>query len=250
MLVDKFDFLEFLRLAIAAGSANGKKISKEIVLGEIALMPRHTRMWACLLLEKVGFERIAIITPPKENTELVPSRYDFNRTWERRLPDTPGTVEFQQGDISSLDFFKVRNIIASTIHKEMIKKNFKPNNAQGDLTNIAKGLAEVVLRGHVLVKAMCGSCQGLGKLELFNSKGYPCGVKPCQKCEGTGKRPYTLNEKIIISKLKVSKSGYSERYAKYELLGESIVAQWENEIRDRLSRAFHFELEDCSATVA
>lgn len=250
MLVEKFDFLEFLRLAIANGAGNGKKISKDIVLGEIALLKPHARMWASLLVEKVDFERIAIITPPEEQTETFYSKYDFNYQYERRIADKPGKVEFKQGEISSADFFRVRNILASQIHKEMIKNNFKPNNCQGDLSNIAKGMAEVVLRGHLFVKAMCGACQGIGKLEIYNSEGYPSGSKFCLKCEGTGKRPYTLNEKITISKLKVSKSGYSERYVKYELLGESIVAQWENEIRDRLSRAFHFELEESKVTVA
>lgn len=243
MLVEKFDFIEFLRLAIAQGRGEGKKISKDIVLGEIALMPRHTRMWACLLLEKIDFERIAIITPAEEQYKLMVSKYRAGYEWERRIEDKPGKVEFKQGEIKSADFFRVRNILAAEIVKEMIKRKFKPNNAQGDLINIAKGLAEVVLRGHLLVKAMCGACQGLGKLEIFNASKFPCGVKPCLKCDGTGKRPYTLHEKITIANLTVSKSGYSERYAKFELLGESIVAQWENEIRGRLSRAFNFELD-------
>ena len=37
MLVEKFDFIELLRLAIAQGKAEGKKISKDVVLGELAL---------------------------------------------------------------------------------------------------------------------------------------------------------------------------------------------------------------------
>lgn len=242
MLVDKFDFLEFLRLAIAQGRGEGKKISKDIVLGEIALMPKHSRMWACLLIEKIDFERIAVITPAEEQYKWMVSKYNPDIEWERRIEDLPGKVEFKKGEIKSADFFRVRNILASEIVKEMKKKKFKPNNAQGDLINIAKGLAEVVLRGNLLVKAMCGTCQGLGKLELFNASGFPCGVKPCLKCEGSGKRPYTLHEKITIANLNVSKSGYSERYYKFERLGESIVAQWENEIRGRLSRAFNFEL--------
>lgn len=243
MLVEKFDFLEFLRLAIVQGRGEGRKISKDIVLGEIALMPKHTRMWACLLLERIDFERIAVITPAKEQYKTIVSKYKPDYEWGRRIEDKPGTVKFEKGEIRSADFFRVRNILAAEIVKEMIKKKFKPNNVQGDLTNIAKGLAEVVLRGNLLVKAMCGGCQGLGKLEIFNQSGFPCGVKPCQKCEGTGKRPYTLHEKITIAHLTVSKSGYSERYLKFELLGESIVAQWENEIRGRLSRAFNFELD-------
>ena len=242
MLVEKFDFLEFLRLAIAQGRGEGKKISKDIVLGEIALMPKHSRMWACLLIEKIDFERIAVITPAKEQYKWMVSKYNPDFEWERRIEDLPGKVEFKKGEIKSADFFRVRNVLASEIVKEMNRKKFKPNNAQGDLINIAKGLAEVVLRGNLLVKAMCGTCQGLGKLELCNASGFPCGVKPCLKCEGSGKRPYTLHEKITIANLNVSKSGYSERYSKFELVGESIVAQWENEIRGRLSRAFNFEL--------
>ncbi|RKG33002.1 hypothetical protein [Acinetobacter tianfuensis] len=246
MLVEKFDFLEFLRLAIAQGDS-GKKISKSIVLGEIALLHKHARMWAELLIEKVGFERIALITPAEKIYE---TRIINGVSSRKRIDDIPGKVEIRQGSVQSANFFRVRNQLAVKIHKEMVKNNFKPNNAQGDLSNIAKGVAEVVLRGRVTVKAMCSACQGLGKLELFNDKGYPCGIKPCQKCEGTGKRSYTLHEKITIAKLKVSKSGYSERYAKYELLGESIVAQWENEIRDRLCRAFHFEFEGDEAAIA
>ncbi len=128
----------------------------------------------------------------------------------------------------------------------MIKKNFKPNNCQGDLSNVAKGIAEVVLRGRLFTKAMCGHCQGLGKLELFNEKGYPSGSKFCDKCSGTGKRPYTLHEKITIAKLKVSKSGYSERYEPYELIAEACIENWENTIRTSLARSFHFEPEEIS----
>ncbi|WP_046206321.1 hypothetical protein [Acinetobacter radioresistens] len=244
MLVEKFDFLEFLRLAIASGAGNGKKISKDIVLGEIALLKPHARMWASLLVEKVDFERIAIITPPEEQTETFYSKYDFNYQYERRIADKPGKVEFKQGEISSADFFRVRNILAGQIHKEMIKNNFKPNNCQGDLSNIAKGMAEVVLRGHLFVKAMCGACQGIGKLEIYNGEGYPSGSKFCLKCEGTGKRPYTINEKMKVAKLNLTKAGYKYGYEKYERLGESIVAQWENEIRDRLTRSFHFEFTE------
>ncbi|MEQ1303210.1 hypothetical protein ABLB95_09255 [Acinetobacter radioresistens] len=244
MLVEKFDFLEFLRLAIANGAGNGKKISKDIVLGEIALLKPHARMWASLLVEKVDFERIAIITPSEKQTETFYSRYDFNYQYERRIADKPGKVEFKQGEISSADFFRVRNILAGQIHKEMIKNNFKPNNCQGDLSNIAKGMAEIVLRGHLFVKAMCGACQGIGKLEVYNSEGCPSGSKFCLKCEGTGKRPYTINEKMKVAKLNLTKAGYKYGYEKYERLGESIVAQWENEIRDRLTRSFHFEFTE------
>lgn len=243
MLVEKFDFLEFLRLAIASGAGNGKKISKDIVLGEIALLKPHARIWASLLVEKVDFKRIAIITPPEVQTETFYSKYDFNYQYERRIADKPGKVEFRRGEISSGDFFRVRNILTSQIHKEMVKNNFKPNNCQGDLSNIAKGMAEVVLRGHLFVKAMCGACQGIGKLEVYNSKGYPSGSKFCLKCEGTGKRPYTLNEKINIAKLSITKMAYSKSYYKYELLGESIVAEWETAIRDRLMRSFYYSCD-------
>lgn len=123
----------------------------------------------------------------------------------------------------------------------MIKKNFKPNNCQGDLTNVAKGVAEVVLRGHLFVKAMCPPCQGLGKLEIFEGNANPIGTKFCEKCEGSGKRPYTLNEKINIAHLTLTKTAYIKSYQKYELLGESIVAEWENQIRNRLAKSFHFE---------
>ena len=38
MLVEKFDFIELLRLAIAQSEGKGK-ITKHVVLGEIALLP-------------------------------------------------------------------------------------------------------------------------------------------------------------------------------------------------------------------
>ena len=67
------------------------------------------------------------------------------------------------------------------------------------------------------------------------------GAKFCDKCGGTGKRPYTLHEKITIADLKVSKSGYSERYEPYELIAEGCIENWENSIRNSLARSFHFE---------
>lgn len=245
MLVEKFDFIEFLRLAIASGAANGKKISKDIVLGELALMPKNTQMWACLLLEKVEFERIALITDAKKiyETQII----NGNEV-KKRIDEIPGKLKMTQGEISSTTFFKVRNIIASKIHKEMIKKNFKPNNAQGDLSNLAKGIAEAVLRGHIFVKAMCSTCQGLGRLELFNQENPFIVSKFCTKCDGSGRLPYTINEKMKVAKLSITKTAYLKSYSKYELIGESLIAQWMNEIRDKLMRAFRFEPSEVDAT--
>lgn len=240
MLVEKFDFIELLRLAIAQSEGKGK-ITKHVVLGEIALLPAGAKKWAELLLERVDFERIAEIT---ETKKIYETRIINGKESKKRIGEIPGKVEIKKGEINSADFFRVRNVLAGKIHREMIKKNFKPNNCQGDLSNVAKGIAEVVLRGRLFTKAMCGHCQGLGKLELFNEKGCPNGSKFCDKCGGTGKRPYTLHEKITIAKLKVSKSGYSERYEPYELIAEACIENWENSIRTSLARSFHFESEE------
>lgn len=240
MLVEKFDFIELLRLAIAQSEGKGK-ITKHVVLGEIALLPAGAKKWAELLLERVDFERIAEIT---ETKKIYETRIINGKESKKRIGEIPGKVEIKKGEINSADFFRVRNVLAGKIHREMIKKNFKPNNCQGDLSNVAKGIAEVVLRRRLFTKAMCGHCQGLGKLELFNEKGYPNGSKFCDKCGGTGKRPYTLHEKITIAKLKVSKSGYSERYEPYELIAEACIENWENSIRTSLARSFHFESEE------
>ncbi|KQF88039.1 hypothetical protein APC22_11750 [Acinetobacter pittii] len=242
MLVEKFDFIELLRLAIAQSEGKGK-ITKHVVLGEIALLPAGAKKWAELLLERVDFERIAEIT---ETKKIYETRIINGKESKKRIGEIPGKVEIKKGEINSADFFRVRNVLAGKIHREMIKKNFKPNNCQGDLSNVAKGIAEVVLRGRLFTKAMCGHCQGLGKLELFNEKGFPSGSKFCDKCSGTGKRPYTLHEKITIAKLKVSKSGYSERYEPYELIAEACIENWENTIRTSLARSFHFEPEEIS----
>ncbi|MEX5396076.1 hypothetical protein [Acinetobacter baumannii] len=240
MLVEKFDFIELLRLAIAQSEGKGK-ITKHVVLGEIALLPAGAKKWAELLLERVDFERIAEIT---ETKKIYETRIINGKESKKRIGEIPSKVEIKKGEINSADFFRVRNVLAGKIHREMIKKNFKPNNCQDDLSNVAKGIAEVVLRGRLFTKAMCGHCQGLGKLELFNEKGYPNGSKFCDKCGGTGKRPYTLHEKITIAKLKVSKSGYSERYEPYELIAEACIENWENSIRTSLARSFHFEPEE------
>lgn len=245
MLVEKFDFLELLRLAIAQSEGKGK-ITKSIVLGEMALLSPGAKMWAELLIERVDFERIAVVTEAKKIYE---TNIINGVEVKKRIDEIPGTVEIKKGNINSADFFRVRNLLAGKIHKEMIKKNFKPNNCQGDLTNVAKGIAEVVLRGHLFVKSMCGGCQGLGKLEIYDSKGYPCGAKPCNKCNATGKRPYTLFEKITIAKLDVSKSGYSERYERFELIAESQITIWEHIIRDQLKRSFHYEESDYDITL-
>jgi len=242
MLVEKFDFIELLRLAIAQSEGKGK-ITKHVVLGEIALLPGGAKKWAELLLERVDFERIAEVT---ESKKIYETRIINGQELKKRIDEIPGKVEIKKGEINSADFFRVRNFLAEKIHREMIKKNFKPNNCQGDLSNVAKGIAEVVLRGRLFTKAMCGHCQGLGKLELFNAIGYPEGSKFCEKCLGTGKRPYTLHEKITIAKLKVSKSGYSERYEPYELIAEACIENWENSIRTSLARSFHFEPEEKS----
>ena len=242
MLVEKFDFIELLRLAIAQSEGKGK-ITKHVVLGEIALLPAGAKKWAELLLERIDFERIAEIT---ETKKIYETRIINGKESKKRIGEIPGKVEIKKGEINSADFFRVRNVLAGKIHREMIKKNFKPNNCQGDLSNVAKGIAEVVLRGRLFTKAMCGHCQGLGKLELFNEKEYPSGSKFCDKCSGTGKRPYTLHEKITIAKLKVSKSGYSERYEPYELIAEACIENWENTIRTSLARSFHFEPEEIS----
>ncbi|MFX6548105.1 hypothetical protein ABTG59_18025 [Acinetobacter baumannii] len=250
MLVEKFDFIELLRLAIAQGKAEGKKISKDVVLGELALLSPAAKLWATVLIEKVDFERIAIITPAQKQTETFYSKYDFNFQTERRIEDIPGKVEFVRGEIKSGNFFRARNKLAVKIHDEMVKKKFTPTNSQGDLTNLAKGMAEIILRGHVFVKAMCGVCQGLGKIETFGLNGFPNGAMFCGKCNGTGKRPYTLKEKMNIAGIDATKTAYIKSYQKFELFGESIVAEWENEIRTRISRSFRFELPDSQETYA
>ncbi|ENX02321.1 hypothetical protein F900_01385 [Acinetobacter modestus] len=237
MLIEKFDFLELLRLAIAQSNGKGK-ITKDVVLGEIALLPAQSKKWAEILLERVDFERIAVVT---ESKKIYETNIINGKAVKKRIDEIPGKVEIKKGDISSTEFFKIRNFLAGKIRKEMIKKNFKPNNCQGDLTNVAKGVAEVVLRGRLFTKAMCGHCQGLGKLELFNDKGYPDGSKFCNKCNSTGKRPYTLHEKITIAKLSVSKSGYLERYEPFELIAEAFIENWENCIRQRLARSFRID---------
>ena len=114
MLIEKFDFLELLRLAIAQSNGKGK-ITKDVVLGEIALMSPGAKQWAELLLERVDFERVAIITPAEEQTELFLSKYDFNYQVERRIEDKPGKVEFKTGEIKSALFFKANKSLSGKV---------------------------------------------------------------------------------------------------------------------------------------
>lgn len=100
-----------------------------MVLGEIALLSPRAKKWAELLLERVDFERIAVVT---ESRKIYETNIINGKAVKKRIEDIPGRVEIKKGDISSAEFFKVRNLLAGKIHNEMIKKNFKPNNCQGD----------------------------------------------------------------------------------------------------------------------
>ncbi|HCG3529858.1 TPA: hypothetical protein NJU05_003611 [Acinetobacter baumannii] len=46
-----------------------------------------------------------------------------------------------------------------------------------------------------------------------------------------------------IANIDATKTAYIKSYQKYEQLGESVVAEWENEIRERIQRSFRFELK-------
>ncbi|EMB5905273.1 hypothetical protein AAA812_003839, partial [Acinetobacter baumannii] len=56
--------------------------------------------------------------------------------------------------------------------------------------------------------------------------------------------------KMNIAGIDATKTAYIKSYQKFELFGESIVAEWENEIRTRISRSFRFELPDSQETYA
>lgn len=238
LLREKFDLLELLKLAIVDANEKGKELSKSVIVGEIAFLPREVQLWALLLVNHIEHERIVKITEAKPRTKKV--KCVSGAVWQRRIADKPGKVKVSKGDVKSNDFFRMRNIVARKIHEQMIKDNFRPRNCRGDLSNLAKGMAEVVLRGSLFVKGMCGACNGLGKHEVYKD-GEHTGFKFCESCNATGKVPYTIKEKIQIAKLVVAKSGYAERYAKYENLGESIIATYENQIRTQLARSLCFD---------
>lgn len=240
MIYEKFDLIECLRLAIANGGNKGSNMTKDIVLGELALLSPAAAMWAGLLLRGVELERIAIITPSEAQYEHRRSVYDWQYEWDRFLSVIPGIVEFVRGPAKSADYYRVRNVLAKEIERAMIKNKFNPVNCRGQLDKVAKGLAEVVLKGHIFSKGMCAPCAGVGKFETFKD-GKQDNIKRCERCDGTGKIPYTLKEKISIAGLTVSKSGYVERYAQYELIAESSIAEWNNQIRDRLARSFYYK---------
>lgn len=240
MIYEKFDLIECLRLAIANGGNKGSNMTKDIVLGEMALLSPAAAMWAGLLLSGVELERIAIITPSEAQYEEKRSKYDWQFEWDRFVSVTPGNVEFVRGPAKSADYYRVRNLLAGQIERAMIKNKFKPVNCRGQLLQVAKGLAEVVLKGHIFSKGMCAPCAGVGKFETFKD-GKQDSIKRCDRCDGTGKIPYTLKEKIAIAGLQVSKSGYVERYAQYEIVGESCIAEWNNQIRDRLARSYYYK---------
>jgi hypothetical protein len=103
MLVEKFDFLELLRLAIANGNGKGD-VTKDVVLGEMALLSANARMWGELLLERVDFERIAVITPAQKQTKLFVSKYDFNYQYQRRIEDKPVKLNLSKVRLDPLIF--------------------------------------------------------------------------------------------------------------------------------------------------
>lgn len=240
--VERFDFIEFLRLAIADTEGNPRsKITRSVVLGELGLLSDWPKMWAGLLVTHVERERIAVITPSQRQHIDMISRYDFYYEWKRRIADKPGTVEIKQGAIKSGDFYRIRNHIAGVIEKIMIKNGFQPNHCNGTVIKVAKQLAELVLMSHLFGKGMCAHCSGIGKHEVYES-GESAGITKCTRCNGTGKIPYTINEKLKLMGLSaMHKSNYSRRYAFYERVGESMIIQWNQTIGDHLRRSFDNE---------
>lgn len=242
-LKEKFDLLEYLKLAIQDVNEKGKDLSKSIIVGELAFLKPAEQLWASLLIHHIDVERIVKVAPYKAQYQKI--EHAPNVTFIRRLADKPGKVKITKGEVKSTDFFKMRNVVANQIHKQMIKDNFKPRNDRGELSGIAKGMAEVVLRNHLFVKGMCGTCDGLGKHEVYSNgevAGYKfevVGYKFCERCNNTGKISYTIKEKMTIAKLDVTKTSYCKYYKQYEDLGESIIAEYENAIRDHLSKALY-----------
>lgn len=246
MLTEQFDLIECLRLGAAANENSGARLTKDMVFGELAFLHGMASIWAGLLLGRVEMERIAIITPSEAHYEHRRSVYDWQYEWDRFVSVTPGKVEFVNGPARSADYYRIRNYIAGCIDEQMKKDKFQTANHHGMVIKVAKGIAEVVLKGHIFGKGMCPHCVGVGKFESFE-KHKQVGVKRCDKCDGSGKLPFTINEKIKIAGLNVSKSGYSERYQKYEIIGESLIAGWNNRIRDRLARSFYYKEKNVEA---
>jgi hypothetical protein len=55
---------------------------------------------------------------------------------------------------------------------------------------------------------MCAHCSGIGKHEVYES-GESAGITKCTRCNGTGKIPYTINEKLKLMGLSaMHKSNY------------------------------------------
>lgn len=240
--VERFDFIEFLRLAIADTEGNSRsKITRSIVLGELGLLSHWPKMWAALLVTHVERERIAIITPAEPQYDLYESKVYPEMVWPRFAGEISGNVKFSRGAIRSGDFYRIRNHIAGVIEKIMIKNGFQPNRKNGTVIKVAKQLAELVLLGHLHGKGMCAYCGGVGKHEVYEH-GESAGIANCERCKATGKIPYTINEKLKLMGLSaMHKSNYSRRYAFYERVGESIIIQWNITIGDQLKRSFYDE---------
>lgn len=241
-VTERFDFIEYLRLAIADSEGNPRsKISKSVVLGEIALLSPWPKMWAELLVGHVSRQRVVTFTPAQHQYITMRSLYDFYYEWERYVCTRPGTIEVKSGAVESANFYRIRNHMAGAIEKVMIKNGFQPNRCNGTVIHIAKQLAEIVLMGHLFGKGMCRHCGGIGKHEIYED-GESAGIVNCEHCKATGKTPYTINEKLKLMGLsEMHKSNYSRRYAFYERIGESMVAQWNITIGDHLKRSFYAE---------
>lgn len=239
--VERFDFIEFLRLAIADSEGNSRsKITRSIVLGELGLLPEWPKMWSGLLVTHVERERITKITPAEPLYTWYQSKVYPEMGWERFAGEKPGTVEVTKGAIRSGDFYRIRNHIAGVIERAMIKNGFQPRQQMGSVIKVAKQLAELVLLGHLFGKGMCAHCGGVGKHEVYEH-GDSAGINNCERCNASGKIPYTINEKLNLMGVVMAKSTYSECYAQYELIGESMVAQWNITIGQRLQRSFYDE---------
>lgn len=64
-------------------------------------MPAGAKKWAELLIDRVDFERISLIT---ESKKIYETTIIDGVERKKRIEDIPGKVEFKKGEINNADF--------------------------------------------------------------------------------------------------------------------------------------------------
>ncbi len=207
---------------------NGSGITALDVSGSLAGLPADIQRYAFLLGEGLKLERpVATDTTTKtyetrHNEDGKP--YTVAIVEECKDAKKPEPHEFH---IRSGDFYRVRNSLRRIVEREMIKSKVTPKTAT--LPQMAQHIAEGALKQRLIAKGHCSACDGRGWRIKIGAE-----VGTCDKCKGDGQARYSLEEKIDLAGLDISKQNFSKTWRRFDFFAVSELHIWDERIRDRL----------------